>query len=93
MENRALYEEPIGIWGVESQMVMAIEEMAELTQQLTKGLRGQGTLDKLSEEIADVEIMLEQLRVMNPGCAKRADEWKVEKIVRLRKKLDESDSE
>ncbi len=87
--NNQLYREAISRWGEESQIVMAIEEMAELTQQLTKVLRGQVSLTKLGEELADVEIMLEQLRVMKPDVARFADDWKHDKLERLRERLDQ----
>ena len=41
-----------------------MEEMAELTKELSKNLRGQDNAAHIAEEIADVEIMLEQLKLM-----------------------------
>ena len=38
--------------------------MAELTKELCKAARGANNLDALVEEIADVTIMLEQLRIL-----------------------------
>lgn len=43
-------------------MIVAMEECSELIQAISKYLRGRET--NLEEEIADVEIMLEQLKIM-----------------------------
>lgn len=68
----ALYEGAVHKFGEKAQILMAIEEMSELTKALLKYLRfkefGQGeegdVLAAISEERADVEIMLNQLHVI-----------------------------
>ena len=55
-------------WGTDSQILMFFEEVGELMQAISKIYRdkGKGEYDLaiLAEEIADVEIMLEQLKVI-----------------------------
>ncbi|MGN0733700.1 MAG: hypothetical protein ACI4LC_05960 [Emergencia sp.] len=51
-------------YGEEAQARMAIEEMSELTKEICKRFRGDDNLDHIAEEIADVEIMLDQLKMM-----------------------------
>ena len=58
------YAEAVRAYGKQSQLVMAMEEMSELTKELSKNLRGADNAKALAEEIADVEIMLEQLKLM-----------------------------
>ena len=58
----SVYIDAVNHFGVDSQLIVAIEEMAELTKELTKYKRGLGTTAGIAEELADVEIMLEQLR-------------------------------
>lgn len=58
------YAEAVRAYGKQSQLVMAMEEMSELTKELSKNLRGADNSKALAEEIADVEIMLEQLKVI-----------------------------
>ena len=53
---RSLFEE----YG-ELQLIVAIEELAELQKALTKHLRGKQDFGNIVEELADVEIVLEQL--------------------------------
>ncbi len=49
-------------YGKESQSIVAIEELSELQKELCKMLRGIGSTEHLAEEIADVEIMLCQIK-------------------------------
>lgn len=49
-------------YGKESQSIVAIEELSELQKELCKMLRGIGNPEHLAEEIADVEIMLCQIK-------------------------------
>lgn len=77
-------------FGAEKQLTKAIEEMAELTKELCKYQIGQGSTNHLAEEIADVEIMLNQL-VMIFSCPKEVMMWKCNKINRLRKRIEEAD--
>ena len=47
-----------------AQMIMAVEEIAELTQELTKLYRGKEPGPDLFNELADVQIMVEQMRTL-----------------------------
>lgn len=59
-----------------------MEEMSELTKELSKNLRGADNAKALAEEIADVEIMLEQLKVIFRNRA-LVDRIRAGKLVRL----------
>jgi len=48
-------------YGHESQTMIAIEEMSELIKELCKKQRGYDRHKNITEEIADVSIMIEQL--------------------------------
>lgn len=50
--------------GTNYQTTVAIEEFSELIKELTKHLRGKGSKMKLTEELADAAIMLEQVRML-----------------------------
>ncbi|WP_456474094.1 hypothetical protein [Candidatus Pyrohabitans sp.] len=63
MQEEKLYRMAIEKWGIESQLLMLIEEMAELTHVISKGFRGQANTFKLIEELVDVEIMLEEIKI------------------------------
>lgn len=48
-------------YGKESQLLVAIEEMSELTKELCKYFRHYDRRKEIIEEIADAQIMIEQL--------------------------------
>lgn len=60
----------IEVYGTKNQMMQCIEEMAELTQAINKYFRAErleekiAAYDRIAEETADVQIMLEQMRIM-----------------------------
>lgn len=62
-ERAKVYEEAIAWYGVPSRSVLAVEEMSELTKVLCKEFRFPLDLAAMIEEIADVTIMMEQLRL------------------------------
>ena len=64
MSGTEVCREAIARYGKRHQMEKAVEEMAELTKEIMKNLDGAANMAHLCEEIADVEIMLEQLKLM-----------------------------
>lgn len=52
-------------FGKEKQTIIAMEEMAELTKELSKSLRGADNRQQILEEVADVEICLSEIRLMH----------------------------
>lgn len=50
-------------WGISAQMIVCLEECAELQKELTKILRGKINRENLAEEIADVYIMVRQIEL------------------------------
>ena len=85
-----LYKKAIEAWGNASQLLMAVEEMAELTQAISHLLRGRkNNKSEIIEELADVEVMCEQLRVIIDKNDK-IDKIKEEKLARLSEMLEET---
>lgn len=84
--RRDTYAQAVAILGKKSQCIMAMEEMSELTKAITKNLRGKHNVADISEEMADVEIMLEQLKVIY-GNRAEVDNYRAGKLVRLAEKL------
>ena len=76
----------IDTWGSALQQIVAMEELAELTQEISKQLRRKGDPDHLAEEIADVQIMLDQLMMIH-DCSWKVGEIKAAKVARLREWL------
>lgn len=77
-------------YGKEAQCRQAMEECAELIQAINKSIRYPDRKDchnNLIEEIADVEIMLYQLKVMFNVSDDEVFEVKVQKAVREQERL------
>lgn len=84
--NNDLYQLAIDKWGTKAQLTVAIEELAELIKEISKVKRGMGDMNNLAEEIADVEIMCEQLRYIF-DIDSVVDAWKESKLTRLANRL------
>ena len=96
MTSKETMYKAINTYGVENQLIKTVEELSELSQALCKSLiRLNYTKEKISlesvnnifEEMADVEIMLEQCKIMFQ-CDKEVNEWKHKKIERLERRLE-----
>lgn len=99
MTPKEIMQMAINTYGLEKQMIKTVEELAELEQALCKAIirltdydplasfqKDLESVNNIFEEIADVEIMLEQLKMMY-NCFDEVSEWKDKKIVRLQKRL------
>ena len=85
-DRKKVYQAALNKWGADLQTMMAVEEMSELTKEICKIKRGKMDLDALADEIADVTIMLEQLREiygLNDAVCDHMDA----KILRLQRRV------
>lgn len=74
-------------YGRNMQTIVAIEEMSELTKELTKNMRGKNNTAAIVEELADVTIMLQQIMIMYDIQNSEVFDKMKEKIDRLNKTL------
>ena len=89
MNEKEILTQAITTYGQQLQIIVAIEEMSELTKELCKAQRGAQNRDHIAEEIADVEIMLEQLQLIY-NVAPSVESWRQSKIRRLAKRLEDA---
>lgn len=89
---RPLLTQAIERFGQDAQERMMFEEMSELQKAICKLSRGKGCIDDIAQEIADVEIMLEQMKILYQ-CEKSTALWKHEKLERLKSLLNEGRDE
>ena len=85
-DRKKVYQAALRKWGADLQTMMAVEEMSELTKEICKIKRGKIDLDSLADEIADVTIMLDQLREiygLNDAVCDHMDD----KILRLQSRV------
>lgn len=86
----ATLERAVATWGEDAQAKMLLEEMAELQKEVCKAWRGKENTAEIAEEVADVEIMLEQIKlIFRIGDA--VDVHRAAKLERLRLRLDDYD--
>ena len=85
-EGRSVFRQALEIYGPQHQTMMALEEMAELAKELCKESRGLGNVEHIAEEIADVQITLEQMIILHK-CQGLVDKIRAEKVKRLRRRL------
>lgn len=83
-----LYRSALEKWGVQSQINQLYEEIGELLTAIVHLDRGRITVDGLAEEIADVELCLEQLKDIHK-ISEAVESWKEKKLKRLAERLGE----
>lgn len=79
-------EQAIKKYGPTMQKTVAIEEMSELIKELVKDIRDMPCKLAIAEEIADVEIMLEQLKIIYEAY-EHVESFKISKVNRLYKRI------
>lgn len=87
MTSNEIISKSIESYGRVNQTIVCMEELAELTQALSKELRGKSDVDHLAEEIADVRICLEMISQMYPEAEKKSDGWYRYKIERMCRRM------
>lgn len=82
--NSEIYQDAIKTFGERNQIIKAIEELNELSTALARYLNNIGDFENIAEELADVDVMCEQLCMMFKN---RAEVLKVKqaKVTRLRR--------
>ena len=97
MENEAMQplaecniiKQAVKTYGEDAQLWMVIEEMSELAKEICKRKRGKKNYVEIADEIADVCIMIEQLKYICGIPEKMVQERIDFKIERLRERLEE----
>lgn len=87
IDESAVLRRALDTYGSWAQVMMVFEEMSELQKELCKYLRGRGSFEHIAEEIADVEIMLEQMKMLF-CCADDVRDERRRKVERLKERLD-----
>lgn len=93
MKKQDLYNKAIQMWGIEGQVDMFHEEVGELISALNKYKRGRVGKDAVVTEIADVQIMAEQLAVwFGENEVSREKEYKLNRLARRIQQKEVSDN-
>ena len=91
-DDDAVFRLALAIYGPRLQTLVAIEEMSELQKELVKHERGADNVPHIAEEIADVQIMLEQMMLLH-DCKDAVADFRRRKIKRLAERLKEEKDE
>jgi NTP pyrophosphatase (non-canonical NTP hydrolase) len=88
--RQEIYKKAIELWGKKSQLEMLQEESTELALAVRKYIRkpNDRTFNDLASEIADVEIMIEQVIVMFPVMINHINSEKQFKLTRLASRIE-----
>lgn len=84
--EEAIIQKALETYGSSAQINMVFEEMSELQKELCKHLRGKDNRAEIAEEIADVEIMLAQMKCLF-YCESMVHDYHRLKIKRLAHRL------
>lgn len=87
--DSGILQKAIETYGEESQTKMVLEEMSELQKEICKRWRGADNRDAIADEVADVEIMLRQLKIML-DLDHSVQQHKRAKLIRLQERLEGS---
>lgn len=71
----------------DKQLIVAIEELSELQKELCKTLRGNINKENIIEELADVYIMLDQIKIYFSITSNEVKEMIDKKIERTKERL------
>lgn len=89
-----IFNRAIDLWGAESQVMMAIEEMSELIKALCKMInRHEKDIENTHEEIVDVSILLDQMRKIFKLPQDKFMRIRNEKLERLEEKVKKYEKE
>ena len=90
-QERIVFERALEHYGPDAQITMVLEEMSELQKELCKYRRGRANYDHIAEEMADLSIMLDQMKLLfqNGGAVQG---WRLEKVRRLAQRIAEEES-
>ena len=86
MTRKEFYKKVVDTYG-NQQVIVAIEELSELQKELCKALRNNANYDNIVEEIADVEIMIEQMKIYFNIFNKDLERMKKRKVERTKERL------
>ena len=87
---KSITEQMVEKYGDE-QIVVAIEELSELTKELCKALRGQVNTQNILEELADCYIVLEEMKILFKITREQLDKQFWIKLLRTKERYLESE--
>lgn len=91
LTNSETFIEPLEHYGKFTQIVKCMEECGELIRALGKHLCNEGSYENVVEELADVDIMLSQMRYIFGHM--EVDRVRTQKLARLKMRMEEEEKD
>ena len=85
MTEQEICEEAVRKFGETRQMLQCVEECGELVQAVVKYVTERQNVQRVLEEVADMEICLKQIRIMHD--AQTIDRARIEQLKKLKSYL------
>lgn len=92
VNKNQIYRKAIALHGKQFQTVVAMEELSELIKELSKDIRGQSKRNAIIEEIADVLIMIDQIKLIKDITDDDIENEILFKVTRLNYRLNEEEN-
>lgn len=89
-DTTKLYLKALYTFGVGAQTTIAMEELAEASAALSQVLRGRISSQEVASEIADAQIMLEQMQISYGIADCEVEAVRQQKLERLARRLEEA---
>lgn len=86
MNKNHVYDAALALWGYDRQVLTTAEECNELAAACARFVNHKANGNRIAEEAADVEIMIEQLR--HNGMSEMIDQHKIQKMDRLARRVE-----
>lgn len=93
-EEKSIFKRAIKVWGKMEQLYQTLEELAELETEIHQIRRNRNKdLVNIAGEVADVSIMLDQIKTMfGPDFEEVVDIVREKKIIRLTGRIEIAES-
>ncbi|MDH6367267.1 hypothetical protein EDD63_14016 [Breznakia blatticola] len=89
MNRNEILKLAIKTWGVDAQTNCAMEELAELIQAISKFKRGYDNKEDIIDEIVDVQIMIDQIKLICDIDDTMLEKRATYKLQRIKNRLEE----
>lgn len=87
IDDISVLKNAINTYGKDIQTIVAIEELSELQKELCKALRNKANIEHIVEEMADVDIIFNQLKIIFEIGENEIEANKRYKLNRLRDRI------
>ena len=93
MPQKTVYEKAVDHFGIKHQLHKLAEECSELAVEAHHVAAGRGYESCFAGEIADVEILIDQMKAFYPKMAENVDAIKRRKVLKLITRIEKEEND